>query len=413
MNILHLMPYSPDPPIFGGALRMHHLLNHLAERHQVTLACFGTADVPSKLHQAYNGRLCDVYAVPYPLVGRHRRLGQFISHWTRHSYLHLVCRSGDMQSLIDRLLSQKPYDVVQSEFSMMGSYRFGTRPVKILDAHNVEYDIYRRMTEHAWSWLRKRHYDHEYRKLRDEEREVCRAQDAIFVTSARDKELLDSDVPHIPKFVVPNGVDLSYFKPSDKPGHPYSPNSPYSIVFTGLMGYVPNYDGILHFLDATFPLIKKSVPQATVTIVGNKPPRELVRRSGDGVTVTGLVGDVRPYVWNSSVYVVPLRMGGGTRLKVLEAMAMKKPIVTTTIGCEGIDVRHGESVLVADSPRQFADAVVSLFQDRSLRDRLTRNGYELVRQRYDWSVIGDQVDSIYQLMLRSAGRKELVETYDA
>jgi glycosyltransferase involved in cell wall biosynthesis len=167
------------------------------------------------------------------------------------------------------------------------------------------------------------------------------------------------------------------------------------------MGYVPNNDGILYFLDEIFPLIQRKIPEAKVYIVGNLPTKKLLKRASDRVVITGYVQDVRRYVSRASVYVVPLRMGGGTRLKVVEAMAMKKPIVTTSIGCEGIRVANGESALIADEPRLFAEEVVELLRNASLRRRLVQNGYELMRSHYEWSVIGRQMEQIYQSIVAS------------
>jgi glycosyltransferase involved in cell wall biosynthesis len=390
------MPYSPVPPTFGGALRSYHLLRQLVEHHEVTLVCFGTPDVPTKLKTTFNANLKEVHVVPVPLIGKYRRFGQLYAHWTKDSFLHLSCWSQEMQTLLNRLLAKDAYDVVQSEFYMMGSYNFQTDAVKILDSHNVEHDIYRRMTIHAGSWLRKQHYDHEYRRLYDEELTACRNHDAIFVTSARDKEILDADVPEVPKFIVPNGVDTSYFTPSDEP------HEGASLVFTGMMGYVPNYDGMIYFLDKVFPLIQKEIPRLKIYVVGDRPPKELLKRATEHIVVSGFVDDVRPYVWKSAVYVVPLRIGGGTRLKILEAMAMKKPIVTTSIGCEGIDVRHRESVLIADYPDEFAQSVIELLRNEPLQNRLTQNGYELVHARYKWSVIGRHVETMYRSLTQSA-----------
>jgi glycosyltransferase involved in cell wall biosynthesis len=396
MKVLHVMPYSPEPPIFGGALRNYHLLKNLAEYHQVTLVCFGTSDAALKLKKKFNANLREIHVIPDPPIRKYRRLGQLYAHWTKDSFLQLACRSQEMQTTLDRLLSGNVYDLIQTEFCMMGSYQFRTDALKILDAHNVEHEIYRRMAVHTDSWLRKWHYDHEYQRLYNEELVTYRKQDAIFVTSERDKEFLDVDIPNIPKFIIPNGVDVSYFKPSEQ-----APEAT-SLVFTGLMGYVPNYDGIFYFLEEIFPIIQKEIPQVKIYIVGDRPPKALLKRAGEHVVVTGFVDDVRPYVWRSSVYVVPLRMGGGTRLKVLEAMAMKKPIVTTSIGCEGIDVDHGESVLIADNPQEFAQSVIELVCNESLQKHLTRNGYDLVHRQYAWSVIGKQMELIYQRMIQSA-----------
>ena len=158
------------------------------------------------------------------------------------------------------------------------------------------------------------------------------------------------------------------------------------------MDYVPNQDGVLYFLDEIFPLIKQVLPQSKVYIVGKNPPKAITRRANVDTIVTGFVEDVRPYTWKASVYVVPLRMGSGTRLKILEGLAMKKPIVSTSIGCEGIEVRNGTDLVVADSPAKFAAEVVDLFLNRVRAISLGENGYELVKSRYDWSAVVSKMD---------------------
>jgi glycosyltransferase involved in cell wall biosynthesis len=250
------------------------------------------------------------------------------------------------------------------------------------------------MAQNTLSPIRKFYYNQQYIKIRREEIDTCRKHDAIFVTSAMDKACFDRDIPSVPKYIIPNGVDTGYFQPFT------SPPEPHSLVFTGMMAYVPNYDGMLYFLDNIFPLIQREVPDVKIYIVGSRPPRKLMNRASENIVITGFVEDVRPYVSRASVYVVPLRMGGGTRLKVLEAMAMKKPIVTTSIGCEGIDVGHNESVLIADDPQDFAEQVIQLFRTSALTHTLVRNGYDLVRTRYDWGIIGNQVDAAYQSLIK-------------
>lgn len=396
MRILHLMPYIPVPPIFGGALRIYHLLKNLARRHEVTVVAYGSPNDHRRMIEYFDTQLRAIHLVPLPWVARYRRLGQFYALGTSHSFFYsqLVGQGDAMQRKIDQLLTENDFDVVQAEFAPMGSFQLKTDAVKILDAHNVEYDNFRRMWVNTRSLIRKLHYYREYKKFAREEIEICRKHDAILVTSARDKAILDADVPDVPKFVVPNGVETSYFKPST-----ISPE-PSALIFTGMMAYVPNYDGMVYFLDHIFPLIQREVPEAKIYIVGNRPPRELRKRASKQVVITGYVEDVRPFVWRASVYVVPLRMGSGTRLKVLEAMAMKKPIVTTSIGCEGIDVRHGESVLIADTPHAFAHAVVELLRRPELQSTLIQNGYDLVRSSYEWSVIDEHVETVYQALVQ-------------
>ena len=156
-----------------------------------------------------------------------------------------------------------------------------------------------------------------------------------------------------------------------------------------------NHVGLHWFCDEVLPLIAAKVPDVKLYVVGKSPPESILARRSAQVEVTGTVPDVRPYVWKSAVYVVPLRMGGGTRLKVAEALAMKKPMVSTRIGCEGIDLKDGESCLMADAPQDFADAVVRLLGDRKLRTVLAENGHRVAKQKYDWNVIGETLERIY------------------
>jgi glycosyltransferase involved in cell wall biosynthesis len=298
--------------------------------------------------------------------------------------------SMEMQTTIDRLLDRHSFDAVHCEFPMMGVYDFTSATIKILDAHNVEHDNFRRWAHYGPSMVRRLHYRCEWLKVKEEELGVCRKQDGILITSARDKALLDIDVPDVPKYLIPNGVDTSYFAPAD------DASEPHSLVFSGMMGYLPNYDGVLHFLDEIFPKIQRCIPDVKIYVVGKQPPKALVDRADNNVIVTGYVDDVRPYLRKASVYVVPLRMGSGTRLKVLEAMAMHKPIVTTAIGCEGIEAVDGESVLIADHPELFAERVVELFNDRAVRQRLVRAGREVVDTKYDWTIIGTRLVEVYQ-----------------
>jgi glycosyltransferase involved in cell wall biosynthesis len=403
MKILHLLPYIPTPPDFGGALRIHYILEHLSNHHEVTVAAFRQKGDPARFVQTFP-RLTNAYFEPLPLSQRFQRLFQFYSLFTGHSYWYVSMISRNMQRRIDRLLEENTYDIILVEFPLMGFFDLKCDAVKILDAHNVEYDNFRRMADINSSKIRGFFYRREYRKFYREEIAVCRRQEAIFTTSTRDQQILDEDVPKIPKFIIPNGVDLSYFHPSnDEP-------EPHSLVFTGMMGYVPNYEGMLYFLDDILPLIKNRIPDVKVYIVGKQPPEILRDRSSENVIVTGFVEDVRPYVWRSGVYIVPLTMGGGTRLKVLEALAMKKPVVTTSIGSEGINVRHEEEVLIADDPESFAEAVIRLIKDKALRRSLTQRGYELMKEEYTWSVIGNHIEDAFSKIMDGKTHKQKVAT---
>ena len=399
MKVLHVLPYVPVPLIYGGAIRCYHILRALALQHEVTVVAFGSKQDGERLLQHFHPLLKEVRTVDLPWINRYRRLTQLYALWSTQSFFSLSTSSQEMQETIDDLVAETEFDVVQFEFPIMAKYEIRCNAIRILDQHNVEYDNFRRMWMNSNSSLRQLHYFSEYSKIRREEIDVCRNQDIIFVTSERDRELLERDVRTTPKFIVPNGVDISYFTPSSVEPEPHS------IVFTGRMNYVPNHDGMVFFLDEIFPLILREIPDAKLYIVGDQPPRRLSRRVAQNVTVTGFVHDVRDYIRRAAVYVVPLRAGGGTRLKVLEAMAMKKPIVSTRIGCEGIDVTHGDSLLMADDPDEFAAHVIALMRDEALRRTLSENGYALAQCKYDWCTITSSIGSIYESLHHTSSEK--------
>ncbi len=381
------MPFSPVPPDFGGALRVYHLLRQVARRHEVTVLTYGTPEDAGRIRSEFDLR--EVRVVAPTWKASRRRAGQVFSSFTRHSFFQASVTASAFQDELDALLKDEQFDVVQTEFSHLGPFELKTRALKILDTHNVEYDNFRRMFQSTPWGIKKLHYGLEFKKMKADELAWCRLQDLVLTTSERDKELFSQDL-QTPIHVIPNGMDGEYFIPRSD----VTPEE-HSLVFTGMMAYVPNHDGITWFLDEVLPLIQAKVPKVKLYVVGKSPPEEITRRASPNVVVTGTVPDVRPYVWRSSVYVVPLRMGGGTRLKVAEALSMKKPMVSTRIGCEGIDLQDGKSVLMADSPRDFADAVVRLLGDAKLRTVLAENGARVAQQKYDWNVIGQSLEALY------------------
>ncbi len=394
MKILHIAPYSPVPPIFGGALRTYHMLKGFALKHDVTFVTYGTADDESMLKKQFGKLVNRINVVRREPLSRTRLMMKFLDSLVhRRSLFFTSTVSKEMQKTLDSLCENNSYDAVIFEFPALAHMNLKTDAIKVVDEHNVEYNNFKRMYENVRSPLRKIFFLREHVKVYREELDVCRKMDAVFVTSSVDGDLLDRDVPDKLKYVIPNGVDTEYFAPSH-----VSPE-PYSMVFTGTMDYLPNHDAMMYFLEKIFPLIKKVVPQAKIYIVGSNPPRALRRMASDDIIVTGFVDDVRPYTARASVYVVPLRMGSGTRLKILEALAMKKAIVTTSIGCEGIDVRDGKDAAIADNPVQFAEKAISLLLDQNKADALGEEGYKLVKSRYDWDIVaGLSNEAIHSLV---------------
>jgi len=244
MKILHITPYSPVPPIFGATLRMYHLLRGLAERHEVTFVTFGSDSDREALSKEFDGSLRSIHVVhPNSLVRKHPWLGLIQAFRKSESFYSQYTNSERMQSLLDGLYEANHYDFTIIEFPVMGKFRLTTDTIAVLDEHNVEYTNYLRMYKGLRSPARKLLYFREHRKTYLEELRVCRKVDAIFTTSLNDSQILDKEVPEKPKFVIPNGVDTEYFVPTT------ADPEPYSMVFTGTLDYVPNQDGVLHFLD--------------------------------------------------------------------------------------------------------------------------------------------------------------------
>jgi polysaccharide biosynthesis protein PslH len=397
MKILNVIPYSPVPPTFGGALRVYHLLRWLARHHDVHVLMYGRGNAHRELEKTLGMPEYRIEMVRPPtwLNARLKRVGQVYALLRNTSFTEVVSRNALMQRALDRFLGKEKFQVIQIAYPSMGYFHFASDAVRVLDAANVEYDVHRRVAESSNSRLRRFWAGYEYRKLYPQELAICNNQDALLLTSQRDSDLLHKDIPTVAKYVIPNGVDTAYFRSTEESVLEDS------IVFTGAINYFPNTDGVEYFITEVLPLIRKEIPEAKFYVVGQFPPESVRRLASEHVIVTGLVPDVRPFVQRAAVYVVPLRMGGGTRLKVLEALAMKRPVVTTSIGCEGIDVTNEDSVLVADDPQAFAEATIRLLKDRRLRQKLAARGCDVVRAKYDWEVIGGMLQSAYGDIVRN------------
>jgi len=217
--------------------------------------------------------------------------------------------------------------------------------------------------------------------------------DVVAAVSDRDADALRRIVPGLEVHVIPNGVDLAYYALGTVDG--FLP--PNSLVFTGTMDFRPNVDAVLWFADRVLPLIRQCLPDVQFYIVGQRPHARLQRlRTHAGVVITGHVPDQRPYIGGATVYVIPLRSGGGTRLKVLEAMAMRRPIVSTSMGCDGFPIAPGREAIIADDPASFAHRTVELLRDATRRAELGQAGYDLAKAHYDWDMIVPLLEETYR-----------------
>jgi glycosyltransferase involved in cell wall biosynthesis len=402
LRILIVSRTLPYPTGWGFNIRVFHIIRHLAERNRVSLLCYGAArgEEEAIARQALSG-LCEaIFTVPdIKRSGIEKRCLQARSTLSRRSFHMHRLITARMQAAVSNLLRDGAYDLVQVESSSMAGFDFGDTPV-VLDEHNLEYELLRRSNRTGTSFMRRLFAGIENGKVETEEVSRWRRVDGCVLTSKRESDAVTARVPEIQVAVVPNAVDSTYFRPLD------SPVKPLGIVFTGLLTYRPNVDAVNFFVRDIFPLVRRHHADALFTVVGSGLPRH-GSTLRVGVVHAGHVEDVRPYLAQAAVVVAPLRIGSGTRLKILEALAMARPVVTTSLGCEGLEVTHGEHLLIADDASTFAAAVVRLLVNPGEAAAIGRRGRALVERRYRWEQSVAELERLHHSILRSVGRATL------
>lgn len=382
MTILLLTPCIPYPPSFGGSVRMYHLIRQLSRRHTLHLVTLNAPGNPPDTGELES--LCESVRV-VDASASDKRIAQFASLLSPRSFQHRVHHTPAMAKALRQALADYDVDLVLAEFSQMASLAIPPDVPLVVDQHNVEFDLIRRMAKRS-SGIRKLYNSIEAAKYRSEELRALRASALTIATSKRDVDLMTELVPGLKTAVIENGVDTEFFR---NPGRPAKPNT---LVFVGAMHYFPNEDAAHFYMRDIHPLLADRIPDLRVFFVGGKPTGEVTQYASDNVAVTGFVEDVRPYMHEASAFIVPLRMGGGTRFKVVEALAAGTPVVSTSLGSEGIPVTHGRELLIADTPREFADAVVRVLHDSDFADSLRTAGLDFVQKHFDWSVIGAKLN---------------------
>jgi polysaccharide biosynthesis protein PslH len=384
----------------------------LAEKHEVDVLSFNRTDEWEHSSIAATRAYCRevVTKSNLDLVDtREKRTMQLRSLASTHSFEHLLAaRRNDFQATLDSMLARTQYDVVQVEFVWMSAFRFDRNkrnvPLLVLDEHNVEYDILKRTARTAGGITRNVYNALNWRKLAREEHAAWRSFDGITLTSRRDEELVRKDVPGTRTAVVPNGVDLKEFSATTQGGDSDV------LLFFGAINYYPNQEAITHFIDNVFPLIRERRPNAKFRIIGPGAPESVLARQGNGVEVVGMVDEVSPHIDAATAVVVPLRIGGGTRLKIVEALAKGKPVISTRLGAEGIDVVHDEHLLLADEPRDFAAEVERVLSDPALRTRLGVSGRRLMEDRYSWRSIVAGLEQFYERIAPAVGKSGVLRS---
>jgi len=298
--------------------------------------------------------------------------------------------STTLRRLVRRVLATDPFDFVVAESTFMARYLdLVPRDVpRLIDTHNIDSVTFSRYVTALGSGLRRAYAAITARKLAAFEAATFRASDGVWVCSEVERELVGAMAPGSRVWMVPNGVDTTFFDPA-----PWAAPVPDRVLFFGRLDYYPNLDGLGWFVQQILPRIRRDRPGAELHVVGAGAGRdvEALVASTPGIRLIGRVSDVRDSLRAAAVVVAPLRVGGGTRLKILEALSMGRPVVSTTIGAEGLDVQGGAHVALADEPAAFADAVASLLADPAAARSLGERGRELVRERYDWTRVDELV----------------------
>lgn len=393
LRILVLDEGIPYPPNAGKSSRTWNLLRRLARRHSVCILCYGSPDAPGALEARDAGidlRLVKPKANP-------RNFGLYL-HLFRNLFSGLpfsVCKhhSQAFQRQFDKLLNEEggSWDLIQCEWTPYAS--FITRPPKapvLITTHNVESQIWARRAQHARNPFAKMFFrTQEWKMLRFEKRVLRRASAATVVTNLDLSTLRNWGVRNVS--LIPNGADLQSF------GLGRETEREDELLFLASLDWYPNQDALAYFIKKILPAVRARRPGVILRIVGRKPPKSMIKQySGlPGIDLVGEVQQVQSHLNRAAVVIVPLRMGGGSRIKILEALAAGKAVIATAIAAEGLDVTSGEHLLIADSPPAFATGIEALLASTELRRRLGQNGRKLVTDRYDWEQIANRLESVW------------------
>jgi sugar transferase (PEP-CTERM/EpsH1 system associated) len=396
MKVLVICVQFPYPPRSGVNMRVYQLLTQLAARHDVTLLSYALPEELERVH-ALRKQLPVRVVQRQPVSRAAKRAAQLRSLVSAQPFATREVLSPEMQNAINELCAAESFDVIQLEGSLLCGFTFPPGVRLVLDEHNIEYEVFRRMCDGERSVARRWFNRIEHRRFRRLEQRAWTQVDGCVVTSPREEPVVQAIAPRTPTAVVSNGVDTEFFSPGDEP------EESRTVVFNGTLAYRPNVDAVHHLIDDVWPLVLERCPDAVLKIVGRADPSEVRRFTRPGVIVTGEVPDVRPYLHSATVVAVPIRIGGGTRLKVVEGLSMGKAMVSTSLGSEGIAVVDREHLLIADDARSFADAILELFDTEATRRALGGAGRRLAVEQYTWGLAGEGLEQLHQQIVETAG----------
>ncbi len=400
MRILMLSAANPLPVDNGAKRRILATVSHLSQHHDLTLVSLQEPNPSAVLSSDTYEELWQDYVVDHPIQSKLQTALK--ACFSTHSYSQVKYWNHTLREVVARMLTTQHFDCIWVHFLFMVIYlkqcfpkgqsgQKPSRPIFVLDQHNVDELTFRRFLSSKANFAQKIYASLEMLKARQLQKRWFPRFDAILCVSQEDLQKTAQYTDRSTNlWLAPNGVDIGYFQP---PAQEDSKERRSILVFGGSLDVKMNQEAVLWFSASIFPLIKQRIPDVQFWIVGRNPTSEiwkLVER--DGIKVTGTVVDVRDYYRQAKVFVVPLRLGGGTKLKTLEAMAMGLPVVSTAVGAQGLDIKSGQHICIADTPEDFATRVVELMKDPDKIRRLGAEARLLVEKKYSWSSIMDDVD---------------------
>ncbi|MBN2433081.1 MAG: glycosyltransferase [Acidobacteria bacterium] len=384
MRILFLSAYLPGRGLHGGSSRIFELLHYLHNRHNITLLTFlNRHDDESRVQDLK--KMCQRVDI-VPLPGK------------RPFYLFpfepfIDYHSEEFSRRLEKILKKEKVDLVQYEYVQMGLFHEQIPHVpSVLTEHEINFLALQRQGGFITRPLRRIKNYYNSLQMMKRELEILRQMDRVICMNRTEAQALTGYLEADRLTVLPHGVDTEYFAPRTD-----VEEEPFTIGFFGAYHHYPNVDAVLHFVNDILPLVKERIPAAHFQVIGINPPPELeTLGERPDVTVTGFVPDIRTALARCSVIAVPVRLGLGMRVKMLEAMSMGKPVVATDLACEGLDFLDGQHLIMSNKPDTFAESVCYLLQDRKCRESLGREARQLVEERYNYQSIGSQLENIYE-----------------
>ena len=395
MKILFLSPTVPFPLTDGGRIRVFNLLKQIAAKSEVTLLALETQPSDAEGVAQLQQLGVQVHLTPNAPTPPRVSVGTVTSAFLNRQPI-TVARYDlpAYRQKFKELVETGNFDLVHYEMFHTAQFQTETHLPGVLSQQNVDSAIWRRLCGETANPFYKFAYWTQQLAFQRYERVLSPTFDAVTCTSDIDAAVFQRHCASEVIEIIPNGVDVTHYQPD------FKAEAAAHLIYIGSMDWYPNEDAVAFFADEVLPQIQENVPDVRFSIVGGNPSARVQKLAErDGVLVTGRVPEIKPYFAEATVFVVPLRIGSGTRLKILEALAMGKAIVSTSVGAEGLDLKDGEEIFIADEPVAFADAVIRLLTDTPLRRRIGQNGRARVEQDYDWRRIGEKLHRLYTKIL--------------